>query len=93
MVTGMSTLCSFAIFGQMLLAHLGIHLPIPVLFAFGVIVSYGAAHYKDIQLSAKMMLIFEGISILSILVLGVLIWAHRPQGRRQGVSPCSFKPK
>src|ERR1700721_4690691 len=36
-VTGMSTLCGFAIFGQMLLAHLGIHLPILVLFALGVI--------------------------------------------------------
>src|ERR1700722_3190853 len=76
MVTGMSTLCGFAIFGQMLLAHLGIHLPILVIFACGVIVSYGVA-YKDIQLSAKMMLIFEGLSILSILVLGVLIWAHK----------------
>jgi len=76
MVTGMSTLCGFAIFGQMLLAHLGIHLPILVMFACGVIVSYGVA-YKDIQLSAKMMLIFEGLSILSILVLGVLIWAHK----------------
>jgi amino acid transporter len=76
MVTGMSTLCGFAIFAQMLLGHLGIHLPILVLFALGVIASYGVA-YKDIQLSAKMMLVFEGISILSILLLGVIIWAHK----------------
>ena len=62
MVTGMSTLCGFAIFGQMLLAQLGIHLHILALFAAGVIVSYGIA-YKDIKLSAKMMLIFEGVSI------------------------------
>ena len=64
MVTGMSTLCGFAIFGQILLAHLGIHLPILTFFAVGVVASYGVAH-KDIQLSAKMMLIFEGVSILS----------------------------
>jgi amino acid transporter len=76
MVTGMSTLCGFAIFAQMLLAHLGIHLPILVLFALGVVASYGVA-YKDIELSAKMMLIFESVSILSILVLGLIIWAHR----------------
>jgi hypothetical protein len=61
LVTGMSTLCGFAIFAQMLLVHLGIHLPILGLFALGVIASYGVA-YKDIQLAAKMMLIFEGIS-------------------------------
>src|SRR5277367_3631711 len=62
MVTGMSTLCGFAIFGQLLLAQIGIHSPIVALFALGVIASYGVA-YKDVQLSAKMMLIFEGVSI------------------------------
>jgi amino acid transporter len=76
MVTGMSTLCGFAIFAQMLLAHLGIHLPILVLFALGVLASCGVA-YKDIELSAKMMLIFESVSILSILLLGLIIWAHK----------------
>src|SRR5271166_5022158 len=76
MVTGMSTLCGFAIFAQMLLAHLGIHVPILILFALGVVASYGVAH-KDIELSAKLMLIFEAVSILSILVLGVMIWVHK----------------
>jgi amino acid transporter len=76
MVTGMSTLCGFAIFGQMLLAQLGIRAPILALFALCVIVSYGIA-YKDIKLSAKMMLIFEGVSLVFILVLGVLLWVHK----------------
>jgi amino acid transporter len=76
MVTGMSTLCGFAIFGQMLLAQLGIQAPILALFALCVIVSYGIA-YKDIKLSAKMMLIFEGVSLVFILVLGVFIWVHK----------------
>jgi len=76
MVTGMSTLCGFAIFGQMLLGQLGLHLNVLALFALCVIVSYGIA-YKDIKLSAKMMLIFEGVSLVFILVLGVAIWAHK----------------
>jgi amino acid transporter len=76
MVTGMSTLCGFAIFGQMMLGQLGLHLNVLALFALCVIVSYGIA-YKDIKLSAKMMLIFEGISLVFILVLGVAIWVHK----------------
>jgi amino acid transporter len=76
MVTGMSTLCGFAIFGQMLLGQLGLHLNVLALFALCVIVSYGIA-YKDIKLSAKMMLIFEGVSLVFILVLGVAIWVHK----------------
>jgi amino acid transporter len=76
MVTGMSTLCGFAIFGQMLLRQLGLHLNVLALFALCVIVSYGIA-YKDIKLSAKMMLIFEGVSLVFILVLGVAIWVHK----------------
>jgi amino acid transporter len=76
MLTGMSTLCGFAIFAQMLLAQLGIHSHLVALFALGVIISYGVA-YKDIKLSAKMMLTFEGVSILFILVLGLVIWVRK----------------
>jgi amino acid transporter len=76
MVTGMSTLCGFAIFGQMLLGQVGLHFNALALFALCVIVSYGIA-YKDIKLSAKMMLIFEGVSLVFILVLGVAIWMHK----------------
>ena len=83
--TGMSTLCGFAIFGQILLAQIGIHSPILLLFALGVIVSYGVA-YKDVQLSAKMMLIFEGVSIFIVLVLGIVIWAHKGFRHRHGPS-------
>jgi amino acid transporter len=92
MVTGMSTLCGFAIFGQMLLGQLGLHLHLLALFALCVIVSYGIA-YKDIKLSAKMMLIFEGVSLVFILVLGVAIWVHKgfaldmDQLRLQGTTP------
>jgi hypothetical protein len=56
----LSTLCGFAIFGQMLLAQLGIHLHVLAIFAMCVIVSFGVA-YKDSKLSATVMLIFEGL--------------------------------
>ncbi|MBD1843473.1 APC family permease [Cyanobacteria bacterium FACHB-63] len=74
--TGMSTLCGFAIFGQKLLGYVGIHTHILTLFVVGVAAAWYAAH-KDIQLSAKMMLLLEGASIGSILLLGILIWGHK----------------
>ena len=73
--TGMSTLCGFAIFGQKLLGYVGIHTHILTLFAVGVAVAWYAA-YKDIQLSAKMILVLEGVSIFSIVLLGFLVWWH-----------------
>jgi amino acid transporter len=76
MLTGMSTLCGFAIFAQMLVAQLGIHSHPVALFALGAIISYGVA-CKDIKLSAKMMLTFEGVSILFILALGLAIWVRK----------------
>jgi len=74
--TGMSTLCGFAIFGQTLLAQIGIHTHILTLFLLGTGAAWYAA-YKDIQLSAKMMLVLEGVSIILILLLGLIIWAHK----------------
>jgi len=75
MLTGMSTLCGFAIFGAMLLDQIGVHTPVLAWFAVGTIGSCYVA-YKDIQLSAKMMLSFEGISLIAVLVLGFLVWGH-----------------
>lgn len=74
--TGMSTLCGFAIFGQKLLGGIGIHTHILTLFAVGTVVAWYVA-YKDIKLSAKMMLLIEGVSIGLILLLGLIIWMHK----------------
>ncbi|ACB95314.1 amino acid permease-associated region [Beijerinckia indica subsp. indica ATCC 9039] len=76
MVTGMSTLCGFGIIGSLLLGQIGIHTHILVLFAIGAL---GACYiaFRDIQLSAKMMLVFEGVSLLAILMLGILIWMNK----------------
>lgn len=74
--TGMSTLCGFAIFGQALLTQIGVHTHILTLFLFGTILAWYVA-YKDIQLSAKMMLLTEGVSIAAILLLGIIVWAQK----------------
>ncbi|WP_148213104.1 APC family permease [Methylocella silvestris] len=75
-LTGMSTLCGFAIIAGLLLGQIGVHLPVLALFAFGAI---GACYiaFRDIQLSAKMMLIFEGAALALILVLGFVIWRFK----------------
>lgn len=91
-LTGMSTLCGFAIFGQVLLEHIGIHTQILTLFAVGATAACLVA-YKNIQLSAKTMLVFEGVAILAILLLGVFIWVQKgfavdtDQLTLQGVTP------
>ncbi|MDX2216039.1 MAG: APC family permease [Oculatellaceae cyanobacterium bins.114] len=73
--TGMSVLCGFANFSDALLGHLGIHISTLSLLAMGAAIAWYAA-YKDIQLSAMAMLWLEGASILLILVLAGIIWAH-----------------
>jgi amino acid transporter len=73
MLTGMSTLCGFGITTGVLLGQIGIRTHILALFAIGTIAAFYIA-YRDIQLSARMMLAFEGAGLLAILVLGMLIW-------------------
>jgi amino acid transporter len=76
-LTGMSTLCGLALITNVLLAQwFGFQLPVVLLFAVGVLGSFYIA-FRDIQLSAKTMLYFEGLSLLSVLVLGVIIWSSK----------------
>lgn len=75
-LTGMSTLSGFALVSNVLLGQLfGVQLPILLLFAIGTLAAFVIA-FRDIQLSAKTMLIFEGLSLSFVLVLGALIWSH-----------------
>ena len=77
MLTGMSTLCGFAVITNVLLGQFfGVQLPVLALFALGVLASFYIA-FRDIQLSAKTMLAFEGLSLICVLVLGFLIWASK----------------
>lgn len=90
--TGMSTMCGFAIFGQTLLGHIGIHTHILTLFAVCAGLSWYIA-YKDIQLSAKMMLLLEACSLILIVLLGMIVWAQHgfaldmPQLTLEGATP------
>jgi len=74
-LTGMSTLCGFALIANVLLDHfLGVQLPILVLFGVGVLGAFYIA-FRDIQLSAKTMLVLEAAALLFVLALGGIIWA------------------
>jgi amino acid transporter len=73
----MSTLCGASLVANLLLRQLlGVELPTLALFAIGVLGSFYIA-FRDIQLSAKMMLAFEAVALLLVLVLGGLIWLHQ----------------
>ncbi|MGC4087854.1 MAG: APC family permease [Polyangiaceae bacterium] len=92
-LTGMSTLCGFALIANVLLRQvLGVELPVPVWFALGAAGSCYVA-FRDIQLSAKVMLSGEVLSLLAVALLGLLIWGStgfaidRPQLTLQGVTP------
>lgn len=74
--TGIATLCGFANFGAVLLGHIGIH-PSPItMLAIGAGIAWYMA-YKDISLSATMMLLLEGVSVGLILLLAVVVWAQK----------------
>jgi amino acid transporter len=76
-LTGMSTLCGFALIANVLLKQVaGVELPVLGLFAVGALASFYIA-FRDIQLSAKMMLLFEGASLLFALFLGAMLWSNR----------------
>ncbi|MBW4683103.1 MAG: APC family permease [Microcoleus vaginatus WJT46-NPBG5] len=74
--TGMAVLCGFANFSEVLMGHLGIHISSITLLAIGAGLSWYMA-CRDIQLSATTMLIIEGVSAGLILVLGMIVWAHK----------------
>jgi amino acid transporter len=76
MLTGISTLCGFGIIAGVLLGQIEIHPHMVTLFAIGTIAAFCIA-YRDIQLSVKMMLVFEGAALIAILILGILIWEHK----------------
>jgi amino acid transporter len=55
---------------------LGVQLPVLSLFAIGAFVSFLIA-FRDIQLSAVTMLVFEGVSLALVMALGALIWSAK----------------
>jgi amino acid transporter len=74
--TGMSTLCGFAVVANVLLQNaFGWSLPVVLLFAIGAFTSFCVA-FRDIQLSARLMLFFEILSMLLVLFIAVMTWVH-----------------
>jgi amino acid transporter len=62
----------FAVFADTLLKMIGLQFPPPALFAICVGISWYCA-WKNVQLSAMLMLFFEGISVAFILVLSAIV--------------------
>jgi amino acid transporter len=62
----------FAVFADTLLKMVGFHAPQVLLFAVCVGISWYCA-WKNVQLSALLMLFFEGISVALILILSALV--------------------
>jgi amino acid transporter len=75
MLTGMSTLCGFVITARGLLEAGGLSVPSVVLFAGATAAAVYVAS-RDVQLSAKSMLAFEGMAIAAVLALGIVVWSH-----------------
>lgn len=72
LLTGMAVMAGSVLYAALLLGQLQLLVPPLVLFALGVTGVWLIA-YKDIQLSTRIMLVLEGVSMLLILVLGVIV--------------------
>lgn len=83
-LTGMAVMAGSVNYAGLLLDSMHCHVPPVVLFAAG---SFGVwlIAFKDIQLSTRIMLVLEGVSMLLILVLGGIVlsrhgsWIDRAQ--------------
>lgn len=92
MLTGMSTLCGFSVISRELLAGVGVEPSIISLYAVGAGGAFLFA-YRDAQLSARAMLVFEGAALGALLALGIIIWRSHgfeldlAQVRLEGATP------
>ncbi|CAJ0857558.1 hypothetical protein AMST5_01031 [freshwater sediment metagenome] len=75
MLTGMSTLCGFSVIARELLAGFGFAPPVISLYAIGAGGAFLFA-YRDAQLSARAMLVFECAALAAVLALGVIVWRN-----------------
>jgi amino acid transporter len=72
MLTTSAVLSGFVNFTNVLLQYVGINIPLVILGIVGAISAWYVA-YKDIKLSSKLTLILEGISLISISILGIIV--------------------
>jgi len=74
-LTTSAVLSGFVNFANVLFQYVGINIPLIILGIVGAVVAWYVA-YKDIKLSAKLTLILEGISLISISILGIIVLIH-----------------
>jgi amino acid transporter len=92
LLTGMSTLCGFVATAKGLFHAAGLAPPSGLLFLATAALA-GHVAFRNVKMSAKSMLAFEGAAIAAVLALGIVIWrAHgfaldAEQLTLQGASP------
>lgn len=74
--TAMAVLSGSVNYAGILLDMLHLHTPPLVLYAAGTLLAWFVA-YKDIQLSTRVMLILEAVSMAAILLLGIVVMSKR----------------
>ena len=74
-LTTSAVLSGFVNFANVLLQYVGINIPLVILGIVGAVGAWYVA-YKDIKLSSKLTLILEGISLISISILGIIVLIH-----------------
>lgn len=95
-LTTSAVLSGFINFANVLLQYLGINIPLVALGIVGAATAWYVA-YKDIKLSAKLTLILEAVSIISISILGIIVVVHNgfkidlAQLTLKDVSPSSIR--
>ena len=95
-ITAGAVLSGFVNFANVLLQYVGINIPLVILGIVGALSAWYVA-YKDIKLSANLTLILEGLSIISISILGIIVLIHNgftidfAQLSLKDVSPTSIR--
>jgi amino acid transporter len=74
-LTTSAVLSGFVNFVNVLFQYVGINISLVILGIVGAISAWYVA-YKDIKLSSKLTLILEGISLISISILGITVLVH-----------------
>jgi amino acid transporter len=74
LLTAAAVLCGFINYANVLLAYLGIALPAVLIGLIGAFIAWYIA-FKDIKLSARIMLTFEAISVTLMVILAIIVLA------------------
>jgi len=72
LLTSSAVLCGYTNYANNLFGYLGFQISPAILIIAGIIVAW-AITYKGVQISAKIMLIIEAISVSLIIILGIIV--------------------